>query len=667
MFKIKNRLFLKAALVFVLYLFLPFSIFAEENDDEDIIVVSSSKIEQSEGDSLEKVNVITEHELENKGAKTVAEALRTIPGLTVTNSALKNKSTSVMIQGFEGQYVKILIDGVSVSTENAGAAYLERIPIENIDHIEIIQGASSALYGSDALGGVINIITKKTASEDGKAKFCAHVSDDFATSIQNKAAAGISFSTGKFSAAANGSFDCRKGSFENVSEPVIGNIEKTKTPKTHLGYADARLGWNSDTWRISLDGMFSDYMRETTTIGTSRNSKYISNSKYTEQRVSATLRGEKDFSDLLYLKAFGNYKYYAANLDETKVYSTTADSDSNALVHEIEGEVQLFWDLNAYNTLVCGLNARSETGSGSSFEGIKNQILLSFYAQDSIDFTGGDKIIVLCAGGRVDFQPGFDDTKTLWQATPKLSVKYSPFESTSLRLSYGMGYKMPALNQKYFVKYHSHGNTGFYIYGNKNLDPEISHGVNLNFEQKIFESIKLFAGGFYNFHINMIDSQKINGSTSYQYQNVGKAFTTGFVCGLSGKVERFDFYLNYSYTVAKKIEEAAFVDLSYRVPHRVTCGLSYMIPVIETQIGFDAEWNSPQVISDDGIEKSPDLFLLNFTIRKKFFKDRFELYVRGENILNNIHFIKGSGEKSQRDFFSLYDGPVFHFGTRFKY
>lgn len=134
---------------------------AEDFQDEDVIVVSASKIDQLIDTSSEKVNVISEEELEKKGAKTLAEALRSVPGVIVSNSALKNKSSSVMIQEFDGQYVKVLVDGVAVSAENAGAVYLERIPIENIDHIEIVQGAASALYGSDAMGGVINIITKR--------------------------------------------------------------------------------------------------------------------------------------------------------------------------------------------------------------------------------------------------------------------------------------------------------------------------------------------------------------------------------------------------------------------------------------------------------------------------------------------------------------------------
>jgi len=645
-----------------------FLVYGEEYQDEDVIVVSSSKIDQSADSAVEKVNVISEEELENKGAKTIADALRSIPGVTVSNSVLKNKSSSVMIQGFEGQYVKILIDGVAVSAENAGAVYLERIPVENIDHIEIVQGASSALYGSDALGGVINIITKKPETGEKEIKVGGHLYEDYATSVQNKVGAGLSLAANNFSASANGSFDWHKGSTEEVIDSTIGAIDVTKTPNTRLGYADARIGWDSTTWKIALSGLYSDYYRKTTNIGTSRRSKYVSKNDYSEQRLSGTLSGEKELTDTISVKAFASAKKYDADLDETKLYSTSAATDSEAKLKEVESEAQLSWNPNDYHSLVVGLNGKTETGSGTSFEGSKTQALFSFFAQDDIDFTAGEKALVLSLGGRFDFQPKIDDCKRLCQATPKAGIKFSPFEETTLRLSYGMGYKLPALNQKYYVKYHSHGNSGFYIYGNKELDPELSHSFNFNIEQKIIDSIKFSAGGFYNRHKNMIDTHKVENGSSYfyEYENLSKAFTYGGSLGASGKFERVDFYLNYAYTVAKKIEDDEELDLTYRVPHRIAAGISCMIPVIETQVGFDGEWNSPQIVSEDGEEKSPDLLLLNFSVRKKFFDNKVEIYARGENILNNRHLNEGSNDESQEDFFALFDGPVFHFGTRIK-
>lgn len=646
--------------------FIPFASFSEDFTDEDVIVVSGSKVEQSVDSTVEKVNVISSDELEKKGARTVAESLRSLPGVVVTQSTLKNKSSSVMIQGFEGQYVKILIDGVAVDGENGGAVYLERLPIENIDHIEVVQGATSALYGSDAMGGVINIITKKNVSEDESLKISGNISEDFATSFQNKTGIGLNLTASNFFASANGSFDWRKGLTEEVSDSNIGSVDETKIPKSHLGYANARFGYNAKTWKVSVDGSFSDYLRETTNIGVSRRSKYISENDYSEQRFSGVLRGEKEFSDTLGIKAYLSGKNYTAKLDETKLFSTTADSDSESKNKSLESEIQVTWTSNDYNSLVCGLYGMYETEDGSSFTELEKQALVSLFAQDEFDFTGGDEKLVFNFGGRLDLQPAINGSKTLFQATPKAGLKYMPFDSTTLRLAYGMGYKLPTLKQKYYVFYHSHGNSGFYVYGNKDLDPEYSHGFNLNLDQKIGERILLTAGGFYNIHKSLIDSEKLS-SGDYQYKNIEKAFTYGGSLGLSGKFDRVEFSANYTYTVAKQHLDDDYYDLTFRVPHRIAASFAYMIPVVETQICLDGEWNAPQLCAVNPDEKTPDLFLVNMTARKKFMDDNLEVYARAENLFNNKNFKDGSNEENQEEYFSLHDGLVFHFGFRFKF
>ena len=661
---------MKNKLIYVLLVatLISYNVVAEDFIDEDVIVVSASKIEQNIESSVEKVNVVSADELEKKGSKTIAEALLSIPGVTVTKSALNNKSSSVMMQGFDGQYVKILIDGVAVDGENGGAVYLERIPLENVERIEIVQGATSSLYGSDAMGGVINIITKKTQEES--ALFSGNVSEDFASSLQSKTSLGLNFNTNGFFASTNGSFDWHKGCTETISDEKIGSVDKTKVPETTLGYADAKIGYKADTWNISFDGFFTDYVRNTTNIGTSKKSKYISKNNYSEKRFSGTLRGQKDFSETLSLKGYLNGKIYNAKLDETKLFSTTADSDVDSKNKVLESELQSSWTPNNYNALVCGLYGMFEVEEGSSFEDLKKQGLLSLFAQDTIDFTGGEEKLLLSLGGRLDLEPGTDGSKALFQATPKASIKYSPFESTAIRFGYGMGYKLPSLKQKYYVKYHSHGNTGFYIYGNKDLKSEYSHSFNLNLDQKIGSNIQLNAGAFYNMHKNLIDSQKVvldDSSYFYQYKNVEKAYTYGGTFGIAGKFDRLDLNANYAYTVAKQYNGDDVFDLTFRVPHRITASLSYMIPVIETQLSLDGEWNSPQASSDTGDEHTPDLLLLNMTARKKFLNDSLEVFVRAENLLNTVHFKNGTNDENQEEYFSLYDGLLFHFGLRYKF
>lgn len=126
-------------------------------EEADIIVVTGTKFEQNIEDSVEDIEVITAEEMEQSGAKNLSEAVENISGIIVTG----HPTDTIMLQGFDGDYVKILIDGVEVTGDIGGSVAVSQISTADIERIEIIRGASSALYGSDAIGGVINIITKK--------------------------------------------------------------------------------------------------------------------------------------------------------------------------------------------------------------------------------------------------------------------------------------------------------------------------------------------------------------------------------------------------------------------------------------------------------------------------------------------------------------------------
>ncbi|WP_147613884.1 TonB-dependent receptor plug domain-containing protein [Treponema pectinovorum] len=649
-------------IIFIILSFCAFSGFSESYSLDDVIVVSGSKIEQKIESASEKVSVVSGEDLEKQGARTVSEALRSIPGVSVTRAALKNGSASVMMQGFEGQYVKVLIDGVALSGEKGGSVYLERLPLENVDHIEVVQGSSSALFGSDAMGGVINIITKRQKTSEKKLKLGGHLSQDFASSLQSKTGLGFNVAAGKFYACANGSFDFAKGKTEKTKVGSFGYVDETKTPRSHLGFADFRLGWTDSTWKIAFDGFFSDYERKTTITGISRGNAFASNNDYSERRMQGTLSGEKDFFDSLSMKGFFGAKRYNASLNEEKIFSSTPASNANTLANEFESEIQLSWLTNSFNTAILGASGKFETEESISFKGTKRQALLSVFAQDSFDFSAGDEKLVFVVGGRIDIQPAIKDSSSLFQFTPKASIKISPFDSTTLRFSYGMGYKIPTLSQKYYVKYHSHGSSHFYIFGNKDLKPETSHGFNMTLDQKIGSNLKLSAGGFFNIHKDMIDTHKVG--ANYTYENLDKAITYGGTFAFAGKFDRFDFNAGYAYTKAKIWDSDSYKNLALRTPHRIYSNAYYLIPFVETRFGLEGEWNAPEFTSNKSDELSPDLLILNASVAKFFNDKKIEIYARAENFLNNAHFLKGSDGKNQKEYYKLHDGFVLRFGAK---
>ena len=126
----------------------------------DETLVTATRTAEAQSTLGVATDVITGDEITERQAKDVREVLRTVPGLNIVTSGGRGSTTSLFTRGGEDNYTKALIDGVSVNL-GGGAYDFGRLLTENIERIEVVRGPQSALYGSDAITGVINIITKK--------------------------------------------------------------------------------------------------------------------------------------------------------------------------------------------------------------------------------------------------------------------------------------------------------------------------------------------------------------------------------------------------------------------------------------------------------------------------------------------------------------------------
>jgi vitamin B12 transporter len=125
------------------------------------VIVTATRTPQTADDTLASVSVVTRDELERRQARSVADALAGLPGVILTNSGGAGQPTSVLLRGTDFDHVLVLIDGVKVGSATLGAAAFQDLPIEEIDRIEVVRGPRSSLYGSEAIGGVIQIFTRK--------------------------------------------------------------------------------------------------------------------------------------------------------------------------------------------------------------------------------------------------------------------------------------------------------------------------------------------------------------------------------------------------------------------------------------------------------------------------------------------------------------------------
>ncbi|HEU4342468.1 MAG TPA: TonB-dependent receptor plug domain-containing protein, partial [Candidatus Binatia bacterium] len=133
----------------------------QDRDTLPAVVVTATRTEIPQQDVTTSISVIGTEDIRAQQAETVLEILRSVPGLDVVQSGSRGTNTVVFIRGSEADHVLVLIDGVEVNSTTAGPFNFAHLTTENIERIEILRGAGGALYGSQAIGGVINIITKK--------------------------------------------------------------------------------------------------------------------------------------------------------------------------------------------------------------------------------------------------------------------------------------------------------------------------------------------------------------------------------------------------------------------------------------------------------------------------------------------------------------------------
>ncbi|MCD6413548.1 MAG: TonB-dependent receptor, partial [Elusimicrobia bacterium] len=137
----------------------------EEALELEEVVITGTKTERKLKDVPVRTEIITAKEIEEKGAASLYEALEGIPGIRVEQQCSYCNFSIVRMQGMAAGHVQVLIDGQPIFSGLAGVYGLQQIPTANIERIEIVKGAGSALYGASAIAGVINIITKKPEKE----------------------------------------------------------------------------------------------------------------------------------------------------------------------------------------------------------------------------------------------------------------------------------------------------------------------------------------------------------------------------------------------------------------------------------------------------------------------------------------------------------------------
>lgn len=509
----------------------------------DQVVVTATRTRKLMENVPVVTELITQNEIAESGAENLAQVLEDRPGITIEEGVAGGKT--LRMSGIDGKYILVLIDGTPIAGKFNNRMELNLIDADKIDHIEIVKGPSSALYGSDAMGGVINIITKS-------------YEEQFKMSAQGKAGSYQLFSGNLNLGGEKGNFgymlnaDHSRGGIDkneisiNVTDAQSTAIEGLiRAGESQNGNVQLGVGYKEDiqdgedpvfynrTKIRHWDGHL-DWQRPLDSKMSLKTKAYLSNYLRT---YSQTVR----------------HSGYLAGVDSTWENIIGLKSDfSRVFSQRMRVDFGLDYSFDHYQS------ARVETDKTSRSQ-------YGFFAQAE---TYPTHFFTLIFGGRYDKISAIDP-----YFSPRISGMVEVTPSLKLRVSWGGGFRAPSFTDMY-IDYNNVA-VGYRVKGNPDLKPESSRGHSVGLEYFLNYSVLINATLYQNKFRDMILDYSVR-PNELSYRNIESATFTGVEVQSRFYVLRnLTTTLSYNYAHARQSEQVDQVSniSPHTVALRVNCGL----------------------------------------------------------------------------------------------
>ena len=397
-----------------------------------------------------------------------------------------------------------------------GALDLSRYPVERIERVEIVRGPSSALYGSEAIAGVVNIITREVdepLSADAQMRIASEGAYSGSLRIGGKAFSwlGIEASVGRISTEAF-SLDDSGGTAGSgqVTDSLGGQVVVGTSKKQ-------RVTASADYTKLRLTG-----------VDASGGGALFDRTQIQEQLLSSLVHtyGSEDF----YLNSSLSYSSFKEQRLTDQRGSDALDEFqlSEEALYQLQSTADYAWNDQQKSTL--GAEFLAQRLKSDRLNGDGSRKRYAVFAQHKLSLGPGfynaqlkGERVIIVPGVRADFDSQFGD-----QVSPKLSLRWDILEPITLRASYGRGFRAPSFQQLQLR--FENPSVGYVVEGNPNLKAERSHGLDIAVEYKPFDELFFLIAGFRNDLSNMIATLTTSegaGGTVFSYENLGKAYTQG--------------------------------------------------------------------------------------------------------------------------------------------
>ncbi len=514
--------------------------------DLDVVVVTATRTPKALKDLPVVTKVITSEVLQKVDATNIMDLLQQeVPGLEFSYSM---GSIVMNMGGFDGNNILFLVDGERLAGETMNNVDFARLNLSNIDHIEIVKGAASTLYGSQAMGGVINIITKTNTEP-----WALNLNSKYDTQMGWRHGGVASFKAGKFNSMTD---------VQYTDQPSIELSDNEESSLTRI-YASQALNLKekliySASDRLKLTGRAA-YMK--------RDRKSGSTSKEMYRDLAMGLKANYALSGFSNLEVAYSFDQYDKSDYGLLTHLDVRDYSNRQNVVRALSNTQF----SALHTeLTLGGDFMYDFLQSYQFEndGHKDQRSADVFAQAEYKPSARFSLI---AGGRYDYF----SASAKGHFTGKLSAMYK-FDALTLRGGYASAFRAPSLKEMYMNFFM--GNI-FYIYGNEDLKPETNRNVSLSLERSgslpnDWGKYNLTAAGNYNWFDHYITTtytadrtaMRYTNVTDIQILNVDVTAMASLNCGVA-------LQLNYAYV--DETVKSKEVDLTAARPHSLTWRLCY--------------------------------------------------------------------------------------------
>ena len=554
------------------------------------VVVTGSGHHQRLKSTATPVRVISSQEIAELGITTFDAALtRMMPQVSMAPNSM---GSQLRLNGLGNKYILILINGQKLSGDISNNVDLNRINMSRVKRIEVLDGAASSLYGSDAIAGVINIITDQPTSSvcsvGNSTNISGHgVLTESATLdiYQNGFGSYTSFTHDRADSYRNNDLEYVKGSDTDTQQSIA---------PLFTGYRANVFGQKftyapNQHWALNagLDYSYKITDRPNTHPAISGGTDYEMRYKGFRWNVGGIYKFSTKNS--LQVNFTTDRFRYGKEYDVETMSNQVGDYVQSKKQRMMEGQMKAILSLTKHSTTIVGADWRKDYLTATSGNIDQHVYSLAAYAQHEISFL---KDFTATFGLRLTHHETFDQ-----HLTPKATLKYAP-GNFCFRATYSAGFRAPGLDELYYHYFSVNRGKAQISFGNQNLKPEKSHYISLNAEYRT-QAVAFSLTGYINRINDMVEKQNIDVDdatrlmllsefpemtqeqadkmVSYAlYQNKDQGDVKGLLLNTSMNLfEGFNLSANYAYTYARSKSDDEWTVLDRSIRHTATIAANY--------------------------------------------------------------------------------------------